>query len=197
MHSMLQTLETAVAALYSADLGSLDRRSIGEVLSLSTFLETLEIDGQDCFFDLGSGRGQIVLAAALRGARACGVEIAQTRHEMAQEATARLVPGIRDRVSFILGDALEADATVVFINNVLFDASLNAAFLRRMDCRYAPRLRLVACGAPLADPVTAAKALRAVHLDCPDCLTIDEATYAGQRQHVPLYVYRRLSSHRL
>ena len=55
----------------------------------------------------------------------------------------------------ILGDALEADlsgATAIFMNNVLFDASLNAAFRARLARKNCPRLRVVACGAPLADP---------------------------------------------
>jgi SAM-dependent methyltransferase len=78
-------------------------------------LELGEVDADDVVYDLGSGDGRIVIAAAVeRGARGVGIEIqpdlVARSIERAREA------GVADRVSFVEGDLFEtdfADATVV------------------------------------------------------------------------------------
>jgi tRNA G37 N-methylase Trm5 len=69
----------------------------------------------DVVYDLGSGDGRIVIAAAQKfGARGVGVEI-DPRLIVQAEANAKTA-GVQNRVRFILGDAMKvdvSDATVV------------------------------------------------------------------------------------
>jgi hypothetical protein len=46
---------------------------------VNTVMEIADIKNNDVFYDLGSGDGRLVIAAALRGARAYGVEIDKYR----------------------------------------------------------------------------------------------------------------------
>src|SRR5690606_19466388 len=68
----------------------------------------------DVVYDLGSGDGRLVIAAAKLGARGVGVDIDPQRIEESR-ANAKAA-GVADQVEFRLQDALEADisdATVV------------------------------------------------------------------------------------
>jgi hypothetical protein len=78
-------------------------------------LETARVTGDDVVFDLGSGDGRIVIAAAASfGARGVGVEIDPELVRLARD-NARDA-GVEDRVSFLERDLFETDlrdATVV------------------------------------------------------------------------------------
>ena len=57
----------------------------GEITTPETLFKALELSSTDHFVDLGSGRGQLVLAAALRTAgpvptSSIGIELAENRH---------------------------------------------------------------------------------------------------------------------
>jgi cyclopropane fatty-acyl-phospholipid synthase-like methyltransferase len=78
-------------------------------------LELAEVSSQDVLFDLGSGDGRIVIAAAAQcGARAVGFELDA---ELIDEARAQAAAaGVSARVQFIKQDFFDADlspATVV------------------------------------------------------------------------------------
>jgi hypothetical protein len=85
----------------------------------------LEVAGTgrgDCVYDLGSGDGQVVLAAAQRfGARATGIEIDDN---LAAVSSARLIAsGVAERARIVHGDFLHADlrpATVVILYQLPF-----------------------------------------------------------------------------
>jgi ribosomal protein L11 methylase PrmA len=65
-------------------------------------------------YDLGSGDGRIVIAAAQRGARGVGIDIDPERISEANANAAKA--GVTDKVKFIQGDLFDADigdATVV------------------------------------------------------------------------------------
>ncbi len=82
---------------------------------VEAMLDLANVGPRDVVYDLGSGDGRIVIAAARRGAaRAVGIDIDPQRIAEAN-ANARHA-GLHDRVTFVQGDLFEADfkdATVV------------------------------------------------------------------------------------
>ena len=78
-------------------------------------LELAEVSEEDVVYDLGSGDGRIVIAAAKEfGARGVGIEIDPELVKRARRKAERA--GVSDRVEFRQGDLFEADigeATVV------------------------------------------------------------------------------------
>jgi ribosomal protein L11 methylase PrmA len=101
------------------------------------------VTARDVVYDLGSGDGRIVIAAARLGARGVGIDIDPRRVE---EATANArKAGVADRVRFVLGDvfdpALEIrDATVVTL--FLFE-HLNVKLMPRLKADLRPGTRIV------------------------------------------------------
>ena len=83
--------------------------------TVNRMLEMAGVTAQDTVYDLGSGDGRIVIAAAQQyGAYGVGVEIDPKRIEGARKNAQ--VAGVTDRVEFRQGDLFEADlsgATVV------------------------------------------------------------------------------------
>lgn len=91
------------------------------------------------FLDLGSGDGSLVLIAGLCwGVPAFGVELVGTRHFAAKGVLCgceRSLGVVLSHIVLAHGDACThplPDATHVFINNFVFDASLNASLLSRL-----------------------------------------------------------------
>jgi precorrin-6B methylase 2 len=79
-------------------------------------LELADVGPKDVVYDLGSGDGRIVVAAAKRGARAVGVDLDPDRIRDARANVRRA--GVEDRVELRQGDLFEVDlrpATVVTI----------------------------------------------------------------------------------
>jgi SAM-dependent methyltransferase len=91
------------------------------------------VTADDVVYDLGSGDGRVVIAAAQRGARGVGIEIDPAL--VAQARANAAAAGVSDRVTFIVGDIFDpaisiGDATVV----TLF-------LLQRLNIRLMPRLK--------------------------------------------------------
>ena len=84
---------------------------------VDAMLELGGVTRDDVVYDLGSGDGRIVVAAAKgRGARGVGIDLDPERIAEATALARR--EGVTDRVSFILGDLFQADfhdATVVML----------------------------------------------------------------------------------
>jgi len=84
---------------------------------IARMLEMAKVGPDDVFYDIGSGDGRIVIAAAKeRGARGVGIEIDAALVETARKNAA--MAGVGDRVSFICQDAARADfseATVLAV----------------------------------------------------------------------------------
>jgi Methyltransferase domain len=82
---------------------------------VATMLAVARVGKDDVLYDLGSGDGRIVIAAARQfGTRGTGIDIDPQRIREADENARRA--GVTDRVRFILGDIFDADiseATVV------------------------------------------------------------------------------------
>lgn len=115
-------------SLTAADLRLLDPDSRGYapayLSTLPRILPHRQVDCDDVFVDIGSGKGRVVLQAALRYPfrRVYGVELAPELHEIAL----RNLEAIRDRlrcrdVRLVCGDALQFpipdDASVFFFAN--------------------------------------------------------------------------------
>jgi ribosomal protein L11 methylase PrmA len=77
-------------------------------------LDLATVTPADLLYDLGSGDGRIVIAAAKRGARAVGVEL---DGKLVQDSRDRaFTAGVADRARFVWNDVLKEeirDATVV------------------------------------------------------------------------------------
>jgi predicted RNA methylase len=77
-------------------------------------LEAGHVTASDVVYDLGSGDGRIVIAAAQKGARAVGVEVVPDLCRQAQQKIKDL--GLSDRASIVEGNVFRVDfspATVV------------------------------------------------------------------------------------
>ncbi len=105
-------------------------------------LEIADVDENDVVYDLGSGDGRIVIAAAEKyGARGVGIEIDPDLVE--KSSLAAEAAGVADRVKFVRGDFYEtdfSDATVVTL--YLFEETnekLKPYFIEQL----APETRIV------------------------------------------------------
>ena len=98
---------------------------------VTAMLELGQVTDHDTVYDLGSGDGRIVIAAAQRyGCTGVGVEIDPELVERSEEAARQA--GVDDKVSFLRGDFFVADfspATVVMLY-----------LTPRVNRRLAPRL---------------------------------------------------------
>ena len=68
-------------------------------------LRLANITPEDRVLDVGCGRGEIVFQAAAKGATATGVDFSDAAIEIATETRGKHSPEIRDRVTFIEGNA--------------------------------------------------------------------------------------------
>ena len=76
--------------------------------TVDEMLRMAKVSGDDIVYDLGSGDGRIVIAAAKQyGARGVGIDIDPTRIAEANENAK--TAGVTDRVRFIQGDLFNAD----------------------------------------------------------------------------------------
>ena len=104
--------------------------------STAAMLQCLGVKRGDRYYDLGSGTGKTVLAAALLGLNATGVEVVESRSLGAELAARNLQQlGNEDMISprFIHGSLLDvdfSDADVIFANSVLFPEELMEGFSR-------------------------------------------------------------------
>jgi SAM-dependent methyltransferase len=97
---------------------------------VDAMLDLARVGEGDVLYDLGSGDGRIVIAAALRGARGVGIEIEPGLVELSRENAGQA--GVADRVEFRLEDFFEADFR---------DATVVALYLRRkINAKLAPVL---------------------------------------------------------
>ncbi len=107
-------------------------------------LELAGVGSDDTVYDLGSGDGRIVIAAAQKfGARAVGVEI---RGELVTQAAAEIAKlGLQKRVRITHGDMFEADlgpATVVTLYQL---TAVNKRLRPLLEKRLHRGARVVAC----------------------------------------------------
>jgi len=87
-------------------------------------LDAAHIKPGETVYDLGSGDGRVVIAAALKyGAKAVGVEI---RPDLCREAEARIKSlGLEDRVTMVEGSALRVDLSPADVVTMYFLTTSN------------------------------------------------------------------------
>lgn len=162
-------------------LGQVHALAYGEVTTPLQIFGALKLHARDLFYDLGSGRGQCVLAAAMadkdsRPAKAVGVELVEARHKAAEAAllrferarasentSAAVQKEPQARCSFVHANALDVDLTTstkVFINNAVFSPELNRTFAAALSPTRAPALQRVATINPLPSEAVEAGGLQ-------------------------------------
>ncbi|HTX38905.1 MAG TPA: class I SAM-dependent methyltransferase [Bryobacteraceae bacterium] len=134
-------------------------------------LDAAHIKPGETVYDLGSGDGRVVIAAAEKyGARAVGVEI---RPDLCREAEARIKAlGLQDRVTMVEGSALRVDLSPADVVTMYFLTSSNE--------RLKPNLEHMKPGSRVVSnefPVKGWKPIEVVHVK------------TGSMEH-SIYVYR-------
>jgi SAM-dependent methyltransferase len=110
---------------------------------IEKMLDMARVTAQDYVIDLGSGDGRNVIAAAMRGARALGVEYNPDMVELSRRNAVN--EGVADKATFVQGDMYEADisqATVLAL--FLLTENLNTLVPKFLDLK--PGSRIVVNG---------------------------------------------------
>jgi trans-aconitate methyltransferase len=112
-------------------------------------LDLADVKATDVVYDLGSGDGRIVIAAARRGARAVGVELdAQLVQDSRDRAFAA---GVADRTTFVWQDALKSDLAPASVVTLYLFPELNARLASKFLAELRPGTRIVSHRFPVAD----------------------------------------------
>ncbi|HEX9747008.1 MAG TPA: methyltransferase domain-containing protein, partial [Methylomirabilota bacterium] len=100
------------------------------------------VTARDVVYDLGSGDGRILIAAARdRGARGVGLEIDPTLVALSIERARRL--GLADRLSFRQQDLFEADLTPATVVTLYLSRDLNRRLRPKLLSELRPGARIV------------------------------------------------------
>src|SRR5688572_1320994 len=98
---------------------------------VDAMLELAQVTRGDVVYDLGSGDGRIVIAAAKRyGATGVGVEIDPALVKKARESAA--AAGVSNRVRFVTGDLFTADLSKASVVTLYLLQSLNERLRPRL-----------------------------------------------------------------
>ncbi|MGE0874826.1 MAG: class I SAM-dependent methyltransferase [Burkholderiales bacterium] len=103
-------------------------------------LDIARVRADDVVYDLGSGDGRTVIAAAQRGARAVGIEYDATLVEMSKRNAA--AAGVADRASFRQADLFTVDLSEATVITLFLGNGLNLR-LRPTLLALAPGTRVV------------------------------------------------------
>lgn len=118
-------------------------------VTLYEMLQLAEVGPADIVYDLGSGDGRIVIAAARDfGARAVGIE--RDPRLVAQSAIAAERAGVAGRVRFVRQDLFDADLREASVVTLYLSPNLNLK-LRPALLQLRPGTRVVSHGSDLGD----------------------------------------------
>jgi len=107
------------------------------------------VNATDVLYDLGSGDGRVVIAAARRGARAVGIEIDA---QLVQDSRDRaFTAGVGERTAFFWQDALKADLGAATVVTLYLFPEINAKLARKFLAELRPGARVVSHRFPIAD----------------------------------------------
>ncbi len=108
---------------------------------VDAMLQIAEVGPADVVYDLGSGDGRIVIAAAKRGARGVGVELDPA---LVAEATRNAKKaGVMNRVEFIEGDIFTTDLSPATVVTMYLLSSINERLRPKLLRELAPGSRIV------------------------------------------------------
>ena len=109
---------------------------IGELM-----LDMARVGTGDVVYDLGSGDGRLVIAAALRGARSIGVEYDADLVERSVRNAERA--GVHDRATFVHGDIFETDPSGADVVLLYLSPEFNRRLRPTLLEKLAPGARIV------------------------------------------------------
>ena len=105
-------------------------------------LRLAKVTKDDVVYDLGSGDGRIVIAAAKQfGARGVGIEL--ERHLVAASEENARQAGVADRVRFVQGDIFEADLREATVVTLYLFPVVNAKLRPKLLRELRPGARIV------------------------------------------------------
>ena len=107
---------------------------------VAVMLDTAQVSEDDVVYDLGSGDGRILIAAARRGARAVGYEIDPALVDQSRAAVASA--GLADRITIHRGDIFKQDLKPATVITMYLLPNLNAQLRPQLE-QLRPRTRLV------------------------------------------------------
>lgn len=117
---------------------------------VNEMLRLAQVTASDIVYDLGSGDGRILIAAARdRGARGVGLEIDPTLVAQSTERAHRL--GLADRLSFRRQDLFEADLTPATVVTLYLSPDLNRRLRPKLLRELRPGARIVSHGFDMGD----------------------------------------------
>lgn len=108
---------------------------------VSAMLDIAKVGPRDLVYDLGSGDGRIVIAAARRGARGVGIELDPSLVDEANRNARRA--GVSGRVQFIVGDVFDADLSRASVVTLYLLTSINERLRPKLLRELAPGSRVV------------------------------------------------------
>ncbi|HZO42619.1 MAG TPA: class I SAM-dependent methyltransferase [Methylomirabilota bacterium] len=117
---------------------------------VTEMLRLAGVNGNDLVYDLGSGDGRLVIAAARDfGARGVGIEI--DPHLVAQSAESARRAGVADRVKFRAADLFEADLSDATVVTLYLSPELNLRLRPKLLRELRPGSRIVSHDFPMGD----------------------------------------------
>jgi precorrin-6B methylase 2 len=108
---------------------------------IAVMLEAAKVTPGDVVYDLGCGEGEIVIAAALRGARAVGVDLDPERITNARANAARA--SVTDRVTFIEQDLFKTDVSQATVVTLYLGPEVNQRLRPKLLRELRPGTRIV------------------------------------------------------
>lgn len=117
---------------------------------VNEMLRLANVTARDVIYDLGSGDGRILIAAARdRGARGVGLEIDPALVAESTERAQRL--GLADRLSFRQQDLFEADLTPATVVTLYLSPDLNRRLRPKLLSELRPGARIVSHSFDMGD----------------------------------------------
>lgn len=117
---------------------------------VNEMLKLAEVTASDVVYDLGSGDGRILIAAARdRGARGVGLEIDPALVAQSTERARRL--GLADRLSFRQQDLFEADLSPATVVTLYLSPDLNRRLRAKLMSELRPGSRIVSHSFDMGD----------------------------------------------
>ena len=116
---------------------------------VAKMLEVAKVGPRDVVYDLGSGDGRIVIAAAKKGARAVGIDIDPERIREARENARRA--GVTKRVEFREGDLFKADFSDATVVTLYLLSGVNLKLRPKLLAELKPGTRIVSHGFDMGD----------------------------------------------
>ena len=112
-------------------------------------LEVAKVGPQDVVYDLGSGDGRIVIAAAKKGARAVGIDIDDQRVWEAKNNA--IAAGVADRTQFRQQDIFTADFREATVVTMYLLTGVNMKLRPRLLAELKPGTRIVSHAFDMGD----------------------------------------------